>query len=34
LRALGVNVIEAPYNLIGTRLLDAYLEIKRAGAIG
>ena len=34
LRALGVDVIEAPYNLIGTRLIDAYLEIKRAGAIG
>jgi len=34
LRALGVDVIEAPYNLIGTRLIDAYLQIKRAGAIG
>jgi len=34
LRALGVDVIEAPYNLIGTRLIDAYLAIKRAGAIG
>lgn len=34
LRALGVDVIEAPYNLIGTRLIDAYFRIKRAGAIG
>ncbi len=34
LRAMGVDVIEAPHNLIGTRLIDAYLEIKRAGAIG
>ncbi|MDG2003992.1 MAG: DUF58 domain-containing protein [Novosphingobium sp.] len=34
LRALGVDVIEAPYNLIGTRLIDAYFEVKRAGAIG
>jgi uncharacterized protein (DUF58 family) len=34
LRAMGVDVIEAPHHLIGTRLIDAYLEIKRAGAIG
>jgi len=34
LRAMGVDVIEAPYHLIGTRLIDAYLEIKRAGSIG
>lgn len=34
LRAIGVNVIEAPHHLIGTRLLDAYLAIKRRGAIG
>jgi uncharacterized protein (DUF58 family) len=34
LRALGVDVIEAPCNLIGTRLIDAYLAIKRVGAIG
>lgn len=34
LRALGVDVIEAPYHLIGTRLIDAYLRIKRSGAIG
>ncbi|WP_374528353.1 DUF58 domain-containing protein [Novosphingobium sp.] len=34
LRALGVDVIEAPYNRIGLRLIDAYLAIKRKGAIG
>lgn len=34
LRQLGVDVIEAPYEQIGTRLLDAYFEIKRMGAIG
>ncbi|MCJ2180424.1 DUF58 domain-containing protein [Novosphingobium album (ex Hu et al. 2023)] len=34
LRQLGVDVIEAPHDRIGTRLLDAYLEIKRSGAIG
>ncbi|MEJ2458183.1 MAG: DUF58 domain-containing protein, partial [Novosphingobium sp.] len=34
LRQLGVDVIEAPFDRIGTRLLDAYLEIKRSGAIG
>ena len=34
LRQLGVDVIEAPFDKIGTRLLDAYLEIKRSGAIG
>ena len=34
LRQLGVDVIEAPYARIGTRLIDAYLAIKRAGAIG
>jgi hypothetical protein len=27
-------VIEAPYQAIGTRLIDAYLAIKRAGTIG
>lgn len=31
---LGVDVIEAPFDRIGTRLLDAYLAIKRKGAIG
>ena len=30
----GVDVIEAPYEAIGTRLIDAYLAIKRKGAIG
>jgi uncharacterized protein (DUF58 family) len=34
LRQLGVEVIEAPYQAIGTRLIDAYLAIKRAGTIG
>ena len=34
LQQLGVDVIEAPYHTIGTRLIDAYLEIKRSGAIG
>lgn len=34
LRQIGVDVIEAPYQRIGTRLIDAYLAIKRAGVIG
>jgi len=34
LRQLGVDVIEAPHDQIGTRLIDAYLAIKRTGAIG
>ena len=34
LRQLGVDVIEAPYERIGTRLIDAYLAVKRKGAIG
>ncbi len=34
LRQSGVDVIEAPHDMIGTRLLDAYLAIKRKGAIG
>ena len=34
LRQRGVDVIEAPYEAIGTRLIDAYLKIKRRGAIG
>jgi uncharacterized protein (DUF58 family) len=34
LKQLGVDVIEAPYSQIGTRLIDAYLSVKRAGAIG
>jgi uncharacterized protein (DUF58 family) len=34
LRQLGVDVIEAPWDRIGYRLIDRYLEIKRAGAIG
>lgn len=34
LRALGVDVIEAPWRAVGTRLIDAYLAIKRTGVIG
>jgi uncharacterized protein (DUF58 family) len=34
LRQIGVDVIEAPYQQIGTRLIDAYLAIKNKGAIG
>ena len=34
LQQLGVDVIEAPWNRIGTRLIDAYLTVKRKGAIG
>ena len=34
LRALGVDVVEAPHGQIGTRLIDQYLTIKRKGAIG
>lgn len=34
LRRIGVDVIEAPYDKIGLRLIDAYLAIKRAGVIG
>ncbi|TCM18776.1 uncharacterized protein (DUF58 family) [Novosphingobium sp. PhB165] len=34
LRQLGVEVIEASHASIGTRLIDAYLAIKRAGSIG
>lgn len=34
LRQLGVRVIEAPHEKIGTRLLDAYLVVKQQGRIG
>ncbi len=34
LRRMGVDIIEAPYDGIGYRLIDRYLEIKRAEAIG
>ena len=34
LRAKGVDVIEAPFEAIGNRLIDAYLKIKRRGEIG
>lgn len=34
LRQLGVRIVEAPYDTIGNRLLDAYLGVKREGKIG
>ena len=34
LKRLGVDVIEAPHQTIGYRLIDLYLETKRAEAIG
>ena len=34
LRRLGVDVVEAPWQAIGFRLLDRYLVAKRAEAIG
>jgi uncharacterized protein (DUF58 family) len=34
LRRLGVDVIEAPWQAIGYRLLDRYLEAKRMEAVG
>jgi len=34
LRQMGVNVVEAPHERIGTALLDAYLAIKREGSLG
>lgn len=34
LRQIGVDVIEGRHDQIGTRLIDAYLAIKRRGAIG
>jgi uncharacterized protein (DUF58 family) len=34
LQQLGVDVIEAPYDRIGTRLIDAYMAVKRKGTIG
>lgn len=34
LRRLGVDVIEAPWDQIGARLIDRYFEIKRSEAIG
>ncbi len=34
LRQMNVDVIEAPWNAITYRLIDRYLEIKRAGSIG
>jgi len=34
LRQMNVDVIEAPWNAMTYRLIDRYLEIKRAGSIG
>ncbi|MXO91801.1 DUF58 domain-containing protein [Pontixanthobacter aquaemixtae] len=34
LRQMGVDIIEAPWDQIGYRLIDSYLDIKRRGAIG
>lgn len=34
LRQMGVDIIEAPWDQIGYRLIDSYLNIKRSGAIG
>ncbi len=34
LRHIGIRVVEAPYESIGNRLLDAYLTVKREGRIG
>ncbi|TIX51094.1 DUF58 domain-containing protein [Alteraurantiacibacter aquimixticola] len=34
LRQMGVDVIEAPHDTIGYRLIDRYLQAKRAEAIG
>ena len=34
LRQLGIDVIEAPWQTIGYRLIDRYLEAKRKGGIG
>ena len=34
LRQMGVEVIEARHDRLDTRLLDAYLALRRKGAIG
>ena len=34
LRQAGIRVVEAPWQSIGTRLLETYLAIKREGSIG
>jgi len=34
LRQMGADIIEAPWDRIGYRLIDAYLDIKCSGAIG
>ncbi|MGN3974154.1 DUF58 domain-containing protein [Tsuneonella sp. SYSU-LHT278] len=33
-RQLGIDVIEAPWDAIGYRLIDRYLDVKRTGEIG
>lgn len=34
LRQMGVDIIEAPWDKIGYRVIDTYLDIKRKGTIG
>jgi uncharacterized protein (DUF58 family) len=34
LRQLGIDVIEAPWQAVGYRLIDRYLEVKRKEGIG
>lgn len=34
LKQIGVDVIEAHHSQVGTRLIDAYLAVKRSGVIG
>lgn len=34
LRQMGVRLVEAPHDQIGTRLIDAYLGVKREGSLG
>ena len=34
LRQLGVRVVEAPYQQVGNRLIDAYLSVKQEGSLG
>jgi hypothetical protein len=31
---MGVRLVEAPHDQIGTRLIDAYLGVKREGSLG
>jgi uncharacterized protein (DUF58 family) len=34
LRRLGIDVVEAPWDMIGPRLIDRYLAIRSSEAIG